>query len=130
MLLPSAQDEVIADLLAKGDEESLQAVLGIDPGNEAAIVALAGILTARGQGEDALALLARVPETDEVRKAAAAARMSMRPADDFDDQLAGLLDSVKADEAARQQFLDILELMGAEDPRTAGWRKKLTARLF
>ena len=31
MLLPSAQDEVIADLLAKGDEESLQAVLGIDP---------------------------------------------------------------------------------------------------
>jgi putative thioredoxin len=56
--------------------------------------------------------------------------MSMRPADDFDDQLAGLLDSVKADEAARQQFLDILELMGAEDPRTAGWRKKLTARLF
>ena len=77
-----------------------------------------------------MALLARVPETDEVRKAAAAARLSMRPADDFDAQLAGLLDSVKADEGARQQFLDILELMGAEDPRTAGWRKKLTARLF
>jgi putative thioredoxin len=54
----------------------------------------------------------------------------MRPADDFDDRLAALLDSVKADEDARQQFLDILELMGAEDPRTAGWRKKLTARLF
>jgi len=130
MLLPTAEDEVISDLLAKGDEESLQAVLGIDPGNEAAIVALADILTARGQGEDALALLARVPETDEVRKAAAAARLSMRPADDFDDRLAALLDSVKADEDARQQFLDILELMGAEDPRTAGWRKKLTARLF
>jgi putative thioredoxin len=130
MLLPSAQDEVIADLLAKGDEESLRAILGIDPGHEAAIVALAGVLTARGEGEEALALLARVPETDEVRKAAAAARISMRPADDFDDRLASLLDNVKADEDARRQFLDILELMGAEDPRTAGWRKKLTARLF
>lgn len=130
MLLPTAQDEVIADLLAKGDEESLLAVLDVDPGNEPAIVALAGILTARGQGDEALALLARIPESDEVRRAAAAARMSMRPADDYDEQLAALLDSVKADEDARQRFLDILELMGAEDPRTAQWRKKLTARLF
>jgi putative thioredoxin len=56
--------------------------------------------------------------------------MSMRPADDYDEQLAALLDSVKADEDARQRFLDILELMGADDPRTAQWRKKLTARLF
>lgn len=130
MLLPTAQDEVIADLLAKGDEESLLAVLDVDPGNEPAIVALAGILTARGQGDEALALLARIPESDEVRRAAAAARMSMRPADDYDEQLAALLDSVKADEDARQRFLDILELMGADDPRTAQWRKKLTARLF
>ena len=130
MLLPTAQDEVIADLLAKGDEESLLAVLDVDPGNEPAIVALAGILTARGQGDEALALLARIPESDELRRAAAAARMSMRPADDYDEQLAALLDSVKADEDARQRFLDILELMGADDPRTAQWRKKLTARLF
>ena len=130
MLLPTAQDEVIADLLAKGDEESLLAVLDVDPGNEPAIVALAGILTARGQGDEALALLARIPESDELRRAAAAARMSMRPADDYDEQLAALLDSVKADEDARQRFLDILELMGAEDPRTGQWRKKLTARLF
>lgn len=130
MLLPTAEDEVIADLLAKGDEQSLLAVLDIDPGHEAAIVALAGILTASGRGEDALALLARIPESDDVRKAAAAARLSTRPADDFDDQLAALLDGVKTDEDVRQRFLDILELMGAEDPRTAQWRKKLTARLF
>ncbi|MFM8563168.1 MAG: tetratricopeptide repeat protein [Acidimicrobiia bacterium] len=130
MLLPTAEDEVIADLLAIGDEQSLLAVLDIDPGHEAAIVALAGILTAGGRGEDALALLARIPDNDEVRKAAAAARLSTRPADDFDDQLATLLDSVKTDEDVRQRFLDILELMGADDPRTAQWRKKLTARLF
>ena len=42
----------------------------------------------------------------------------------------GLLDRVKDDDAARQEFIDVLELLGAEDPRTAGWRKRLTAKLF
>jgi len=34
------------------------------------------------------------------------------------------------DEAARQQYIDILEVMGPDDPRTAGYRKQLTSRLF
>lgn len=129
-ILPSARDEEIGTLLARGDEASLRAVLEIEPGNEPAIVALADILTARGEGSEALTLLSRVPETDDVRKAAAAARLSMRAPDDYDEQLERLLDVVKADEAARQQFLDILEVMGPDDPRTAAWRKKLTARLY
>ena len=129
-ILPSARDEEIAALLVKGDEISLRAVLDIEPGNEAAIVALAHVLTARGEGTEALAFLGRVPETEDVRKAAAAARLSMRAPDDYDEQLEQLLDVVKADEVARQQFLDILEVMGPEDPRTAAWRKKLTARLY
>jgi putative thioredoxin len=58
------------------------------------------------------------------------ARISLRPADDFDDRLAELIERVKADDDARQQFVDILELMGPDDPRTAQWRKKLTARLY
>ena len=37
---------------------------------------------------------------------------------------------MKADDEARQQFVDILELMGPDDPRTAGYRRKLTQRLF
>lgn len=129
-LLPSARDEEIAALLARGDELSLRAVLEIEPGNEPAVVALATLLTARGEGEEALTLLSRVPETDIVRKAAAEARLSMRAPDDYDEQLDKLLDVVKADEIARQQFLDILEVMGPDDPRTAAWRKKLTARLY
>jgi putative thioredoxin len=44
--------------------------------------------------------------------------------------LGQLLDLVKTDDEARQQFVDILEVMGLEDPRTAGWRKKLTMRLY
>ncbi len=129
-LLPTAADEEIAALVQAGDEGSLRAALQLDPGHEGAVVALANLLTARGAGEEALALLARVPETDDVRKAAAAARVSLRPADDYDHKLSELIDKVKIDEDARQQFVDILELMGPEDPRTAPWRKKLTARLF
>jgi putative thioredoxin len=129
-LLPTENDEHLARLVAAGDEASLEAALQIDPGHEPAVVALANLLTARGEGERALALLARVPETDDVRRAAAAARVSLRPADDFDDRLAELIERVKADDDARQQFVDILELMGPDDPRTAQWRKKLTARLY
>lgn len=129
-LLPTEDDEQLARLLAAGDEASLEAALQIDPGHEGAVVALAHLYTARGEGERALALLARVPETDDVRHAAAAARLSLRPADDFDDRLTELIDRVKADDDARQQFVDILELMGPDDPRTAQWRKKLTARLY
>lgn len=129
-LLPTENDELLARLVAAGDEASLEAALQIDPGHEGAVVALANLLTARGEGDKALALLARVPETDDVRRAAAAARVSMRPADDFDDRLAELIERVKGDDDARQQFVDILELMGPDDPRTAQWRKKLTARLY
>ena len=59
-----------------------------------------------------------------------AARLAAEPVDDFDAQLTLLLDQVKADEVARQKFLDILETMGPDDPRTAKYRKQLTARLF
>ena len=37
---------------------------------------------------------------------------------------------MKADDEARQQFVDILELMGPDDPRTADYRKRLTRELF
>ena len=80
--------------------------------------------------DDALALLERIPETERTRQVAARARLVLAPADDYDTTLTGLLDSVKADDAARQQFVDILELMGPDDPRTAKYRKLLTSRLF
>jgi putative thioredoxin len=50
--------------------------------------------------------------------------------DDYDARLTELLDQVKTDDEARQQFVDILELMGPNDPRTAAYRKQLTARLY
>jgi putative thioredoxin len=90
-------------------------------------------LIARGENEMALELLQRVPETAEVSRIAATARIgSEAPAadDEFDAKLTALLDRVKADEDARQEYIDLLEVMGPEDPRTADYRKQLSMRLF
>jgi putative thioredoxin len=50
--------------------------------------------------------------------------------DDFDNELAGLLSKVKTDEQAKSRYLEILDIMGVDDPRTVGHRRKLTAQLF
>ncbi len=132
-LIPTEQELLIASLLAAGDEDSLRQALALAPGNEDVIVALGELLVGQGKGDEALTLLARIPETDRTRKVAAAARLSnepQQPDDDHDHQLGLLLDQVKVDDEARQKFVDILELMGPDDPRTAKYRKQLTARLF
>jgi putative thioredoxin len=129
-LLPSEGEEVLAALIAEGTEGSFRAALDIDRGNEDAIVGLAELLIARGETDQALEFLARIPESDRTRVVAAKARVHLAPDDDHDLTLTALLANVKDDEAARQEFLDILELMGPSDPRTATYRKQLTARLF
>ncbi len=53
-----------------------------------------------------------------------------RTATGVEAKLDALLDKVREDEAARQEFLDLLEVLGPDDPRTATYRKALTARLF
>ena len=129
-LLPTQEESTLAGLIEAGDEASLRLALGMDPGNEDAIVALADLLVEAGQPDEALALLARIPESDRTRIVAAKARIGVAPDDDHDATLTELLDRVKTDDEARQQFVDILELMGPHDPRTASYRKQLTARLF
>jgi putative thioredoxin len=132
-LQPSEEESRLQALIAEGSEGSLRGALTLDPGNEDAIVALAELLVARGgdgDAEEALALLARVPESERTRKVAAKARISERPADDYDATLGALLPQVKYDDEARQRFVDILELMGPDDPRTATFRRKLTAALY
>lgn len=119
------------DLLAeKGDEASLRSALEIEPSHPGAVVALARLLVDRGDGDEALGLLARVPETAESRRVAALARVGDGRSGDPSDELDSLLDRVKSDEDARQRFLDLLEVLGPEDPRTSQYRKALTARLF
>ncbi len=129
-LLPTDEENTLASLIEAGDEASLREALEMEPGNEDAIVALGDLLVDAGQPDEALALLERIPESDRTRIVAAKARVGVVPDDDHDETLAKLLDQVKTDDEARQQFVDILELMGPNDPRTASYRRQLTARLF
>lgn len=129
-LLPSQEALAVSELIAAGDEGSLRLALSMEPANEDAIVALGELLVADGNADDALELLERIPESDRTRKVAAAARIGDTPQDEHDATLTALLDQVKTDDDARQQFVDILELMGPDDPRTAAYRRQLTLRLY
>ena len=135
-VLPSETEEKVAALVAAGDETSLRTALELEPGNEAAVVALAELLVGRGERDEALALLERIPETAETRRVAALARVGDEFASDgqvspdVTEKLDALLDRVKDDEGARQEFVDLLELLGPSDPRTTQYRKALTSRLF
>ena len=132
-LLPTEEEDAVTALLAAGDEMSLRQVLALEPGHEQAVVGLAELLVKRGDEEDkaeALALLERIPESAETRRIGALARIGVDTRDDITDELDGLLARVKDDDDARQRFIDLLEVMGPDDPRTAAYRKQLTAQLF
>lgn len=127
-------------LVAKGDEDSLRRAVELEPANEKAVLALASLLAADGSGperrEEALRLLARLPESAETRRIAAQARLGEEAdtaaggTDGVEAKLDELLERVRTDDEARQEFLDLLEILGPDDPRTAAYRKALTARLF
>jgi len=119
-------------LVAAGDEASLRAALELQADHAGAVAALAELLVARGERDEALALVGRIPETAETRRVAALARVGdgVVGDDGVEARLDALLDRVKQDDDARQQFLDLLEVLGADDPRTATYRKRLTARLY
>lgn len=129
-LMPNPTMQRVRELMNQGSEEALRDAVALAPGNEDAICSLAECLVKKGEAEEALSLLARLPETDRVRHIAATARLAMNPVDNFDEELSSLLDRVKSDDGARQEFLDILETMGPNDPRTAKYRKLLSQRLF
>jgi putative thioredoxin len=122
-------------LVAAGDEASLRRALELEPANEKALLALAALLVADGadatRREEALSLLAKVPDSPESRRIAAEARVGQEAgAGDLETRLDALLERVRTDDSARQEFVDLLEVMGPGDPRTAAYRKALTARLF
>ena len=135
-LLPTPEMTEIEKLVAAGDEASLRAALEIESDNEAAVTALAALLIDDGRAAEAADLLGRIPETPEIRRLIALARVQgagdapAGGAAGVEAELAELLGSVKADEDARQRFVDLLEVLGPDDPRTAAWRKRLSAALF
>ncbi len=126
---PSEADQ----LVVAGDEASLRRALELDPGHPGAVAGLARLLIDQSRPAEALEILARVPETAELRPLAAEARLAesnVGPGDDVEQLLDGLLDKVRDDEAARQEYLDLLETLGPDDPRTGRYRRALATRLF
>jgi putative thioredoxin len=132
-LLPTVEQTEVELLVAEGRRGLARGRPRLEPDNAEAVVGLAELRVADGRTEEALALLERIPESADTRRVAALARIGVDAALDEGDiagRLDGLLDQVKADDDARQQFVDLLELLGPDDPRTAAYRKQLTARLF
>ena len=122
----------VAGLLEAGDEDSLRRALDMEPDNEEVIAALATILVDHGDTEGALELLARVPETDLTRPIAARARSAatVGSSEEIETRLTTLLSAVKGDDEARQEFVDLLEVLGPNHANTALWRKKLSTYLY
>jgi len=129
-LVPTAEQSEVEQLLEIGDVASLNRAYELEPDNSAVLTALAGRLIEEGQTDQGLALLDKIPETPETRRLRAVARTGGEPVDDIDTTLAQLLPSVKVDDDARQKFVDLLEVLGPDDPRTAEWRRKLSTALF
>lgn len=121
-------------LVASGDEASIRRALELVPGHPGAITKLAEILVDEGEPGEALELLARIPESEETRRVAATARLARTNGTGADEsietRLGGLLDKVKADDEARQEYLDLLETMDPDDPRRARYRRALATQLF
>ncbi|MGY9074271.1 MAG: thioredoxin [Acidimicrobiales bacterium] len=130
-LVPTREENELDLLVAAGDEVSLSAALELQSDHPEAVTKLAELMVADGRNDDAMALMGRIPETADTRRISALARTGdVAEPDEVDAELESLLTKVKTDDDARQRFVDLLEIMGHDDPRTAGWRKKLSGALF
>ena len=131
------EDDELAALVEAGDEESLRKALELDPA------------TTRRRSSPWPSCSSRSGEPTPRRRwrCSSGSPRPPRPAasprwpaigadgaavvdDGVEAKLDALLDRVKDDEDARQEFVDVLELLGPDDERTSQYRRKLTSRLF
>jgi putative thioredoxin len=139
-LLPSEADA----LVAQGDEASLRRALELEPGRADAALALARMLLARGEREQALALLADVPGSFQAEGLVARARLedggqnsaALAALDDGDTQ-AGLellleaIASANGDrEDVRRVIVGELDALGSEHPLAREIRRRLASALY
>jgi putative thioredoxin len=140
-LLPSEADA----LIAAGSEDDLRRALALEPSRADAGVALAQILVARGEREDALAILAEFPgsfaaeglaarlrleEEEELRDAFAAldAGEQQRGLDALIAAIASASDERRED--LRRAVVGVLDELGVEHPLARESRRKLASALY
>ena len=132
--VPSEADLLVAEGMESGADAPFRQALELQPDHPGAIGALAAHLIKQGDPEGAIGLLGRIPESPATRLLLAEARLASQQVDVgavvVEELLDGLLERVRHDDEARQEFLDLLETLGPDDPRTSAYRKALAAQLF
>lgn len=141
-LLPSEADA----LVAAGDEASLRRALELEPTRADAAVALARVLIARGETDEALTILSRVPGSFAADGLAARIELQRDDTPDLEpafaaidagDQeralelLIGALPSADgARDGIRRVVVGILEQLGVDHPLARESRRKLASALY
>ena len=126
-LVPSAADKQVdmaRDLLLAGDtkaaEDIYRSVLEDDPAHTEAGVGLASLLISEGQAEEASEILTRLPNTAEVQRLQAAARLSITPA--FDEAAAlQALEQNPADHKLRMDLAASQAARGEHEQALTNW---------
>jgi len=143
-LLPPLVDEAVlaAEALADagdlaGAEAALSQLLVEQPANLEAGLSLATLLLDRGASQEAIEILSRQSQTPDVKRLLAAARLLDGGDVDLADPEAALprlLELVQEGgdgrEKARLQILDLFDVLGAENPLTLEYRRRLANALF
>jgi putative thioredoxin len=141
-LLPSQADA----LVAKGDEASLRQALELEPTRADAALPLSRILLARGEDEEALAILKRIPGSFAADGLAARIELARRGDPDLSeafktldageteralDLLIGALPSADgARDDIRRVVVGILEELGVDSPLARDSRRRLASALY
>ena len=133
-LISGQIDDELMALVRAGDEASLRQALQVDESHKPAAMALARLLIDDGKASEAVKILAPLPDDDDTRELVEAAQSGALPTGErsrIEGRLTELLDSVKADDDARDEFVGLLDELSVGDPAAVGgWRKKLSTRLF
>jgi putative thioredoxin len=145
-LVPSEAERRAAEAMRNGDEESLRSALESDPGNATVAAALARILLARREFDQAAELLAPF-EFDFAGAGLSARAQLQREGDDLDEAFeawdrgdhAEALEALQAAMAAadperrdpiRQVMVAIFDELGPNDPLAREHRKRLASALY
>jgi putative thioredoxin len=142
-LVPSEADE----LVSRGDEASLRRAVELEPARADAAVPLARILHARGDSDDALAMVREVPGSFAADGLAARIKLEQEPAGEtladafaaldagqperaLDLLIGALPSSDGARDDIRRVVVGVLDELGADSPVARDYRRRLAAALY